>query len=184
MAIAAGRHEIGPANGSLHLRTTREGLAAKVGHDLLLKVGRWSGSVDVPDPADPGSAGLSVRIEMNSLEVVEGTGGASPLDAGDRTDILRNAAKTLDVEHFPTATFTASAVRPASGGAEIDGQLDLVGGSGNLTLTIAEVGETGWRATGTVVQSQFGIKPYKAFLGALRLSDPVTVEAEISLAEG
>ncbi len=181
MTLAAGKHEIGPGNGSLHLRTGREGMAAKVGHDLLIKVGQWSGSVNVPDPSDPAGASLQVEIELNSLEIVDGTGGASPLDNGDRADILKNAAKTLDVANHPTATFTATALRAGPGGGEIDGTLDLAGGSGTLTLTVTEVGDSEWRASGTVVQSQYGIKPYKAFLGALRLADPVTVEAEISL---
>jgi polyisoprenoid-binding protein YceI len=181
MAMAAGTHELGPANGTLHLRTTREGMAAKVGHDLTIRITRWSGTAVVPDSNDLSSASLSLRIELDSLEVVAGTGGASPLDPGDKADILKNAAKTLDVAHHPIAEFVSTAVRPTGDSGEIDGTLTLAGASGTVTLQVTATSGSGWKATGTVVQSQYGVKPYKAFLGALRLADPVTVEAEVSL---
>lgn len=185
MGLAAGKHEMGPSNGSLHLRTAREGMAAKVGHDLLLRFTRWSGYLDIADPDDLSAAALTVTVELDSLEVVEGTGGASPLDAGDKADILKNALKTLEVSKHPTAEFTATGARPgADGSGEIDGTLQLAGSSGTVTLAVVGAGSSGWKATGTVVQSQYGIKPYKAFLGALRLADTVTVEAEVHFADG
>jgi polyisoprenoid-binding protein YceI len=184
MPLGPGTHELGPSNGSLQLRTTREGMAAKVGHDLTLQVTRWSGTANVPDPGDLSTATVSLQIDLDSLDVVAGTGGASPLDAGDKADILKNAAKTLDVSNHPTAEFTSTSIRPGSGGGEISGTLRLAGKTGTVTLDVSPVGEDGWRATGTVVQSEYGIKPYKAFLGALRLADPVTVEADVSFAAG
>lgn len=183
MALGPGTHQLGPSNGSLYLCTAREGMAAKVGHDLLIQLTRWSGTATVPDPDDLATASLSLRIEMDSLEVIGGTGGVSPLDDGDKNDIVKNAAKTLDVAHHPIAEFTSTAIRPATdGGGEIEGTLKLAGASGTVTMAVTTTGDSSWKATGTVVQSQYGIKPYKAFMGALRLADPVTVEAEISLA--
>lgn len=182
MALDPGTHELGPSNGSLYLCTAREGMAAKVGHDLLIQVTRWSGTATVPDPADLSTAALALRIELDSLEVVGGTGGVSALDAGDKVDILKNAAKTLDVAHHPTAEFTSTAIRPGSNGGEIDGTLNLAGASGTVTLSVTAQGDANWKASGTVVQSQYGIKPYRGLMGALRVADAVTVEAEVSLA--
>jgi polyisoprenoid-binding protein YceI len=181
MALAPGSYELGPSNGSLHLLTTREGMAAKVGHDLRIRVARWSGTAHVPDPDDLSTASLSVLVEMDSLEVKSGTGGASPLDDGDKADIARTAAKALDVAHHPTTEFSSTAVRPAENGGEIEGTLKLAGAAGTLTLAVTSKNGSSWTASGTVVQTEYGVKPYKAFMGALRLSDPVTVEAEISL---
>lgn len=182
MALDPGTHELGPSNGSLYLCTAREGMAAKVGHDLLIQVTRWSGTATVPDPADLSTAALALRIELDSLEVVGGTGGVSALDAGDKVDILKNAAKTLDVAHHPTAEFTSTAIRPGADGGEIDGTLKLAGASGTVTLSVTAQGDASWKASGTVVQSQYGIKPYRGLMGALRVADAVTVEAEVSLA--
>src|SRR4051794_20695500 len=41
MPIAQGRHTAGPDTGSLRVKTYREGVAAKVGHDLVIEVGSW-----------------------------------------------------------------------------------------------------------------------------------------------
>jgi hypothetical protein len=37
--------------------------------------------------------------------------------------------------------------------------------------------------TTTVIQSEFGIKPYSAMLGALKVLDPVEIRAEVQLAQ-
>ena len=39
------------------------------------------------------------------------------------------------------------------------------------------------RATGTVVQSNHGIKPFKAFMGALKVKDPVEIVIEATVPE-
>jgi hypothetical protein len=38
---------IGPANGTLQVRTYREGLAQKAGHDLVIDVGQWEATAEV-----------------------------------------------------------------------------------------------------------------------------------------
>ncbi|MEU8262674.1 YceI family protein [Micromonospora sp. NPDC048999] len=38
-----------------------------------------------------------------------------------------------------------------------------------------------YRATAVVAQSAYGIKPYSAFLGALKVRDDVEVEIEVDL---
>ena len=40
MPFPPGRHELGPAAGALLVKTFREGVAAKVGHDLVIEVTR------------------------------------------------------------------------------------------------------------------------------------------------
>jgi hypothetical protein len=37
------------------------------------------------------------------------------------------------------------------------------------------------RGTATIIQSQWGIRPYSAFLGALKLKDEVVVEFDVVL---
>ncbi|HEX3647909.1 MAG TPA: YceI family protein [Pseudonocardiaceae bacterium] len=177
MATAQGSHPIGPDSGSLVLRTTRQGLATKVGHDLTIEVTRWSGMVTVG--ADPG---IDVAVETGSLQVVHGAGGVKPLSDRDKQEILTNAAKTLGSDRTPTARFVAtSASLGADGGGTVTGTLTLRDVTRDLTLTITPLGDNRFRAAGTVVQTEFGIKPYSAFLGALKLADAVTVEAEVTL---
>ena len=184
MALSAGTFPIGPDTGSLRLRTSREGVAAKVGHDLLIELPEWSGTVTLAE-TDPASAKIEVEIEMASITILEGTGGVVPLSDRDRTEIVKSARKVLDVDGHPTATFASKSVRPADGGGgTIEGTFTVRGESAPVTLSVTADGDSAWRGTATITQSAHGIKPYRAFLGALRLADPVTVEVQVRLAAG
>ena len=55
------------------------------------------------------------------------------------------------------------------------------GQSRPLRLEVSQTGEGQYRATATVVQSQFGIKPYSGMFGALKLRDDVEVEITVTL---
>src|SRR5262249_2339780 len=117
-----------------------------------------------------------------SLRIIAGTGGIKPLSESDKRDILGRARKILDADRAPQATFTATSVASGpDGGATITGTLTLRGASGEVPLTVVAAGKDRYRATATVVQSAFGITPYSAMLGALKLADAVGVEAEIDL---
>jgi YceI-like domain len=155
---------IGPESGELLVRTRREGLASKVGHDLTLRVDRWSAQVTDDNE-------VTASIDLATLTVVEGTG-AKPLTDSDRREIVANSRKILGPA---TATFTGQAAPDSSGGATIDGTLTLNSISRPLQLVVRQENGT-YTATATVVQSAYGIKPYTAFLGALKLRDEVAVE--------
>ena len=77
MAIKPGTYDLGPTDGTLLVRTGRQGMAQKVGHDLTLEASNWRATVTV-DP-DPAGSGATATIEPRSLEVVSGAGGAKPL---------------------------------------------------------------------------------------------------------
>jgi hypothetical protein len=46
---------------------------------------------------------------------------------------------------------------------------------------VRQTGPDRYRATTTVRQTSFGIKPYSGFLGALRVSDAVELEADVAI---
>jgi polyisoprenoid-binding protein YceI len=185
MAFGPGAYQIGPGTGALHVRTAREGVAARVGHDLLIAFTRWSGTVTA-DGDDPATAHVEIDIEMDSFEIVEGTGGVVPLTGSDRKDITATARRLLGVDEYPHATFASTRITPRGGPATLDGTLEgaltVRGVSVPVRLDVAETGPTSWRATTTVLQTAFAIKPYRAFFGALRLADPVAVEVTVDLA--
>ena len=182
MAIHAGRHSLGAEQGRIVLMTLRDGLAAQAGHDLVLEPTRWSGELVVGDGLTPKS--LEVRIEMGSIVVREGTGGLKPLTDRDKREIAITARKVLTADRHPEATFTATAFDPATGGGgQITGTLTLAGRSRPLRLDVSQADPGDYRAAATVVQSDFGIKPYSAFLGSLKVRDRVDVRIEISLPE-
>lgn len=174
MAANGGRHPIGPESGRLTLRTYRTGLAAQAGHDLTIDVTRWSGRVG-PDELD-------ATIDLTSLVIREGRGGIKPLTDRDRRDITGQAAKSLDTGRYPEASFSATSFTPdAAGGGAIDGTLTLHGQSRPLRLQVTRTGDGQYQATASVVQSQFGIKPYSGMFGALKLRDDVDLEVTVDL---
>ncbi len=179
MALRPGRTELGPAHGRILLRTSREGLAASAGHDLTIEATRWSGELEVGEDLAP--VRLAVKIDMTALAVREGTGGLKPLSDGDRREIGATARKVLGASRHPEASFAATSFQPdAGGGGVIGGDLTLAGATRPVRFQVSGTGD-GYRATGSVIQSAFGITPYRGFLGALKVRDAVDVEIEVGL---
>jgi polyisoprenoid-binding protein YceI len=182
MAVHAGRHELGPDRGRIILHTTRQGVAATAGHDLTIEVTRWSGELTVDDDLTP--SGLSVRVDMQSLAVREGTGGVKPLSDKDCREIAVTARKVLAADRHPEASLTATEFKPdGNGGGLIAGTLTLAGKPAPLSLQVRETGPGRYHATGEVVHSAYGITPYRGFFGALKVSDAVSVDVDVDLSE-
>jgi hypothetical protein len=180
-----GSFRLGPETGRVVVKTGRAGLAAKVGHDLTIEFTRWSALLEVPDSGAGGGGGLTAAkvtadLELGSLEVREGKGGAKPLTDSDRRDIKKTMSGILGEG---SASFTSSRVVPsgASVGA-VEGSLTLNGQTQPVRLQVTAPGEGRYRGSATVPQSAFGIKPYSGFFGALKLKDEVVVEFELDLA--
>lgn len=169
--------EFGPGEGTVKVRTGVAGSAARMGHRLVLLVTEWSAHVEVSD-GEPTS--LAFTAALDSMQVESGSGGVTPLTVVDKQVIHRNANKALQVDAYPTVEFNASEIVMTEGTIDIVGSLTIHGVTERLdtTLSIAD-----GRATGsiTVTQTDFGIKPYSAMLGQLKVSDDVTVELDIAL---
>ncbi|MGH3201814.1 MAG: YceI family protein [Streptosporangiaceae bacterium] len=181
MAATSGNYRLGPDNGRVVLKTGRQGIAARAGHDLTIEVTRWSAQVQVPDEDAGGINAATVKAEfdLGSLQVREGTGGAKPLSDRDRGEIKKQVASILGTG---TATFTsAKIVRFGSSGGAVEGTFSLNGQSEPVRLQVSEPGPGRYRGSATVVQTALGIKPYVGFFGALKLKDEVGVEFEVSI---
>jgi len=182
MAVLAGRHQLGPDRGRIVLRTFRDGLAAQAGHDLTIEATRWSGVLAVNEDLSP--AGLEVRIDMGALVVRDGTGGVKPLTDRDRREIAVTVRKVLTSDRHPEAVFVAARFEPKAGeGGEISGTLTIRGQGRPLRLRVSQTGADRYHVEGQVIQSEYGIKPYTAFLGALRVRDAIDVAVDLDLSE-
>jgi polyisoprenoid-binding protein YceI len=85
-----------------------------------------------------------------------------------------------------SASPDSASARPGgdgSGGAGgvITGTLTLAGRSRPLRLAVRPSGPDRYVATASVTQSDYGIKPYAGFLGALKVKDAVGIQVEVSL---
>jgi hypothetical protein len=169
MSIPEGTHSIGPSNGSLKVKTGREGAASKAGHNLVLGVNSWEATVEGGD-----SPSIKLTADPSSLEVIEGSGGAKPLDDSDKADIKKSIGdKVLGSDQI---SFTSSEVTDSSA----KGDLSIAGKSQTVDVPLNVSGD---KISGSykISQKDFGIKQFKALMGALKVSDEVTVEFEGSL---
>ena len=176
MTVAKGTHNIGTGDGKVLIKVYKDGLAAKMGHDLLIEATDWSGTADI-DPDDPSASKVSVTIDLDSLEVVS-TQDGKEMSANDKGDIKKNITKTLG---RGDATFESSGVSGSAPSLRLQGTLTLSGKSGPVTLDL-NAGDDG-HVTGNTsfTQSTFGIKPFSAMMGALKIKDSVEISIDLQL---
>ena len=157
------RGSYGPDNATLLVKTYREGVAAKVGHDLVLEVTRWSASVE--------DGRVTVQADPRSIEVREGVRGVKPLTDRDRAEIRRNIDEKV-LRGQPIA-FRGRVTR-AGGAIGLEGELTMGAAARPLR---ARLSLSGGRVSGTIplTQSEWGIKPYRGLMGALKVRDDVEV---------
>lgn len=178
MPLAAGTYNLGPQNAHLLVNTTRQGTAARAGHDLTIEVTSWSGRLEVQE----GSATVTLDADGGSLRVREGKGGLKALGEDDK----ENIRQTIDAEVLKgmSIEFRSTAVQFSADGnhLRVDGDLELAGSRHPVSfeLTVAQRGRLMGRAS--VKQSDWGIKPYSALFGALRVADDVeiTIDGELT----
>jgi polyisoprenoid-binding protein YceI len=183
MAVSTGKYRFGNDEGWLRLRTERTGLGRRAGHDLLLEATRWSGTATVGADGELPAGAVTVQIEVASLVVREGSGGIKPLTDHDREDIVQQlrSSKLLDAGRHPTITFTSTEFSGGAEGFELTGELTIAGSTETVTVAGAVGTDDRVRGTATVKQTRWGVKPYSAFLGALKLADDVAVSFDTAL---
>ncbi|MFJ2032923.1 YceI family protein [Streptosporangium sp. NPDC087985] len=181
VGITSGSYTLGPESGRLLVKTTRTGLGAKAGHDLTIEVTRWRGNATL-DIANPANSSVTVEIDTESFEVREGTGGVKPLTDSDRREIKKNIQeKILHSDRYPTITFRSTRADGTPESFRVEGDLTLVGVTRPVTVQ-GLLTEDRVRGSATIVQTQWGIRPYSALFGALKLSDGVEVQFDAGLA--
>jgi polyisoprenoid-binding protein YceI len=181
VAIQAGTHALGPADGTLTLRTGRTGAVAKAGHDLLIDVTAWQATVEVGD--DPAAIRVEITVDGASLCVREGTGGLQTLGDDDKADIR----KTIDDEILKrqAIAFRSTGALPGvEGGVRVEGDLTLLGTTRPLAVDVTLADDGAITARAVITQTQWGIKPYSALFGALKVADDVRVELEARVPSG
>ena len=131
----------------------------------MIEVTRWEATVE--------GDSVELTADPRSLEVREGHRGVKPLTDKDRDEIRRNIdGKVL---HGHPIEFRSSAVRRDGGQLTVEGDLTMGGNTRPLTARL-DVDGNG-RATGTIplTQSDWGVKPYRGLMGALKVRDDVEI---------
>jgi len=157
----------GPPTATCELFTSREGVLAAVGHDLKLQVERFH--------IDADRTRVSAAFDAGSLRVIAALRGgkedAGALSERDRQEIERNVARdVLQAHRFPEVSFVSSEVLPG----RIRGTLSLHGRDQTGEFPFEELSGRCVARIDVDVR-RFGIRPYTAMLGALRVAPVVHV---------
>lgn len=156
----------------------KDGLLAKLAHDLKMRVTRFE--IDVADDR----RAVSASFDAASLEVVcrrvdgrDEPGGLSKLEQATIRGNIRD--DVLEARKYPSVEFRSTEVKELpDGGFEVRGELALHGKTRPITARANPEGER-LVAEVRLHQPDFGIKPYRAALGALKVQADVVVRVSV-----
>ena len=143
------------------MHTYREGVAAKVGHDLIIEVTKSAAS-------DDGGA-LELTADPRSLAVREGHRGVKPLTDKDRASIQKQISKDI----LGAQGRSGFASKSVDGGTSRATSRSRAGRRRSSSTCCATA--TASARPVPVVQTRWGIKPYRGFMGALKVRDDVEI---------
>ncbi len=154
------------------LFTFKEGLLARAAHDLQLHVDRVEARLFSKNR-------LAIKVDPLSIQVdgavVHGEVHAGLLSAANRREIQHTLQETvLKVATYPALRFEGMFEESASS-VEIRGTLELCGVQQPLN-TRAHAKEGALLAEFEIRPSAFGIQPFRALMGAIRLQDRVVIK--------
>jgi YceI-like domain len=179
MPIPHGTHALGPRNAELLVHTARIGAAAKAGHDLVIEITSWNGTLQVGENDGPSSVALDA--DGGSLRVREGTGGMTALGEEDKAGI----SKTIDDEVLKRAAieFRSSTARGESDGnrLHVRGDLVMLGKTVPTEFELTLQGDGRLTGSATVRQTDLGMKPYSILFGTLKVADEVRITVDANL---
>ena len=161
--------------GELLLHTGVTGRAAKMGHRLTIAMTDWEATVVWTD-GHPATAALTVAVD--SLQVLRGEGGVTPLSTPEKTLIRSNALKCLRADRYPTIRFEAEDVITAGDGYRLAGPLTICGRTRRheLDVHLDEADDPSRLHSETEVRhSDYEIKAYSLLMGTLKVADPVAL---------
>lgn len=161
---------------AVHVFTFKDGLLARLAHDLRLSVHAFEVSLD------GGQVAATLRPESMQVDGVPhgATLDTAALSKGDKEKIHQTMLEVLKTSQHPDIRFMGRVVG-APGQLHVEGTLHLAGAQLPLTIPVVQEKDAVVMRV-TLTPSRFGIAPYKALGGAIRLQD--RVEVQVSFVPG
>jgi len=157
--------------------TFKEGMLSTFAHDLKIRVTTFA--IDV----DPRTRAIEASFDAASLRVVTAMHGEaeSPgtLTAENRRQIEANITRdVLEARTHPDVRFVAAGVQEKGTRYVINGTLTLHGTARKINVRVHKDGDR-YVAEARIHQPDFGIRPYSAMLGTLKVKADVTVRVSV-----
>lgn len=163
--------------------TFKEGILSAVAHDLEIAVTRVS--IEWPDDASRIRAELDARSLRVLHAIVDGRPSPTSLSERDKRKIEETIVNdVLHASRHPSIRFEGTLAWPQAGPSPqrsvptVDGSVELHGRSRTAAVRVEARGEE-LVAIATLHQPDFGITPYSAMFGTLKLKPDVRVEVAI-----
>jgi hypothetical protein len=167
---------------TIRVFTFKAGLLARVAHDLQLTPERFAFTLHaqhLEGYCDAGSLCIDGAVTPHGLD-------RETPNAGDKRQILQTVREEILLsDRYPRIELKADLRALAPNRVQLTGTLQLRGTSqpieGECSVRAEHPGVA--RAVFELLPSRFGIAPYKALAGAIRLQDRVRVEVELELGD-
>lgn len=149
----------------------KEGMLSTVGHDVRLEVGTFEVRID--------DDGVEATFDPASLKVMHAMRRGEPhrtaLSDRDKATIERYVRDDiLEARRFRTVRFEADEIDVDGDVVEIEGELELHGETEELAFEAHRRGDR-WVAEVRLHQPTWGIRPFKALMGALKIKPGIVV---------
>lgn len=182
-------YRIDNAASQIQVLVYRAGPLASIGHNHVIRAGEISGDIYLAEPFS--NSGFALRLPLRELQVdparlrtQEGSDFASQpsaqAKAGTREHML--GPDCLDVAHYPELRIRSTQITGPEWQPDITLQISLHGQTRELTVPVAVIRE-GDRLTAigqfSLRQSEFGITPYRALGGGLRVQDELRLRFKL-----
>ncbi|MFO0794510.1 MAG: YceI family protein [Candidatus Brocadiaceae bacterium] len=185
MALKPGNYTITPKTGKILVYTFKEGFLSAVAHDLLIDVTNFTVKLTVPVS---GSPFVEAEVQSNSLKVIcamkDGQHLPEALKDKDKADIEDAIVK--DVLHpakYPLILFLSKNIQAVGDVYYAKGELTLHGVTRPVEFDFRITNGADLKGRVVLPQKDYGIKPYKALLGTLKVKNEVDVGFELSLSQ-
>lgn len=156
-----------------HVLTFRDGALAALGHDLKLSVNRFVLTTSQDATRLEGTFDArSVCVVAALRGKVEDRGALSEQDR--RSIDAAIADDVLQVDRHPEIGFRSIEVSHLDSGVHVDGEVTLLGRRKRVAFVVQRAGDFLW-AEVVLYQPDFGITPFSALLGTLKIKPHVTV---------
>lgn len=181
-------YTLDPSTGSLRARLFRDGPLAAFGHDHVVVAPTFQGAVELSSA----TATLRLVVDARALKIDEDAAreaaGLRAVSAADRSEIEKTmrGPKGLDVERFPEMSLLSQSIEPVPDEKDlwhVIGSFQLHGSTQTIEAPVAvRDGPGGGRWFSGYVrlrQTDFGLKPYSAFAGAVKVRDDFVVSFDL-----
>lgn len=180
---------VNPQASAVHILVYRGGTLARLGHNHVMTSRSLNGRVWVNAALEKSGFELSFAVAqliVDDPEARRAAGSDFPPDIpeADREGTRRNMLKpeVLDAERYPEVTLQSVRVAGTPQAPQITARIKIKDASRDIPVTATvKTEDTRLTATGEfeIQQTDFGIKPFSAGLGALEVQDRLRVRFDI-----